>query len=208
MRIYDITLPLDHTLACWPGDTPYRYHFNLRMQQGAGINLGALEMSAHTGTHIDAPYHYLANGATIDALDPGVFMGPARLLDVAGRNPIRVADLQALRERPVSRVLLRTGAWPEPARFPVAIPVMDEQVPGFLGECGVMLVGIDLPSVDAIDSKTLPIHHLLGTYGIHILEALALSHVPEGDYELIALPLRLVGADGAPVRAVLRAPGP
>ncbi|MCS6777492.1 MAG: cyclase family protein [Chloroherpetonaceae bacterium] len=207
MQIYDITLPLDRTLACWPGDTPYRYRPQLRMQEGASINLGALEMSVHSGTHIDAPYHYLADGATIEALDPAIFLGPARLLDVTGRNPIRITDLQALRERPAPRILLRTGAWPDPTRFPEAIPVMDEQVPGFLRECGVILVGIDLPSVDVLDSKTLPIHHLLGACGIHILESLALRHVPEGDYELIALPLRLVGADGAPVRAVLRAAG-
>ena len=101
-------------------------------------------------------------------------------------------------------MLLRTDAWTDHTCFPASIPVMDEDVPAWLHERGVVLVGVDVPSVDAIDSKTLPNHHALNKYGITILEGLDLRDVPAGVYDLLALPIKLVAADGALVRAVLR----
>lgn len=204
MPIYDITLPMSRSLACWPGDTPYQYRYNMKMRDGANINLGTVEMSAHTGTHADAPFHYLSDGATIEALDLNIYLGPARVVDVSCKDTIRAADLQHLRDNPVPRVLLKTGAWQDYGYFPDTVPVMEEGLPAFLKECGVILIGLDVPSVDQIISKALPIHNELGEVGIHILESLYLAEVPEGDYELIALPLKMVGADGSPVRAILR----
>jgi arylformamidase len=204
MPIYDITLPLHSSLACWPGDTPYSFRLILDMREGSNINLGTVEMSAHAGSHTDAPFHFQQDGATMESLPLDAFIGPALVIDLTGRKTFSVADFAFLRERPASRILLKTGAWTDHTRFPDTVPVMEEGVPTFLKSCGVALLGLDVPSVDPIDSKALPIHHELGACGIQILESLYLAEVPPGEYELIALPLKLVGADGSPIRAILR----
>jgi arylformamidase len=204
MKLYDVTLPMQTTLANWPGDTPFQLCWGMKKNEGATVNLSAITLSVHTGTHTDAPFHFDDHGATIDALDPAVYVGRARVVEVAGRSLIRIRDLETFDFSGTPRLLLRTGAWKDHTHFPDAIPVLAVDVPAFLHERGVVLVGLDVPSVDALDSKDLPNHHALGRYGIAILESLDLAGVPEGVYELIALPLKLVGADGAPVRAVLR----
>ena len=135
-------------------------------------------------------------------LDP--FLGPARVIDVRGRAVIRVEDLTPFDLSATPRILLRTDGWLDHSAFPESIPVLDESVPTYLHEQGVILLGLDVPSVDQIDSKTLPIHHALGSCGIMILESVNLTSVEPGIYELIALPLKIVGADGSPVRAILR----
>ena len=198
---------MQNGIAAWPGDEPYRYELSWRMSEGAAVNVGAVTMSVHSGTHADAPFHFDESGATIDRLDPSAFFGPATVIDVTGRDSIAVGDLESIDLSETPRVLLKTGAWTDHARFPESIPVLEGDVPGYLHDRGVILVGLDVPSVDALDSKDLPIHHGLGRRGIHILESLNLAAVPAGRYDLIALPLRLVGADGAPVRAVLRQVG-
>jgi len=212
-RIYDITLPLHTRLAGWPGDTLFDFHLAWQQSAGASVNVGALTMSVHTGTHADAPFHFDAEGATVDALPLDAFLGPARVLDVraaiVSRGPgarLTAADLAPagpdLAHAP--RLLLRTDAWTDHTRFPEAVPTLAEDAVALLSAQGVRLVGVDLPSVDALDSTTLPVHRALHRAGIQILENLDLRNVPAGRYELIALPLKLAGADGAPVRAVLR----
>ena len=204
MKFYDVTRPLHAALAPWPGDTVFDHRLTWRMDAGASVNVGAVTMGTHNGTHADAPYHFLPDGARIDALDPAIYVGPAVLLDVSragwtiGRGAL--ADLPA----GVPRLLLRTGAWPDGSHFPERIPTLAPDVPAWLGERGVRLLGLDVPSVDTIESQDLPIHHALAAAGVHILESLELTGVPPGPYELIALPLRIVGGDAAPVRAVLR----
>ena len=204
MKFYDVTRPLHAALAPWPGDTVFDHRLTWRMDAGASVNVGAVTMGTHNGTHADAPYHFLPDGARIDDLDPAIYVGPAVLLDVSragwiiGRETL--ADLPA----GASRLLLRTGEWPDGTRFPERIPTLAPDVPAWLAEQGVRLLGLDVPSVDAIESQDLPIHHALAAAGVHILESLDLSGVPPGPYELIALPLRIVGGDAAPVRAVLR----
>jgi arylformamidase len=158
----------------------------------------------HTGTHTDAPYHFDDEGTAADALDLHPFIGPARVIALTDRAQLRREDLEPFDLSDTPRVLLRTDSWTDHSRFPTSIPVMDEDVPAWLHHHGVVLVGVDVPSVDHLDSKTLPNHHALGAYGITILEGLDLLSVPACRYELLALPLKLVGADGAPVRAVLR----
>jgi arylformamidase len=166
-----------------------------------------MRLSVHTGSHADAPYHYDPQGATMESVDLSVYIGSAYLLDMSGRAVIQVEDLAPHISR-APRLLLRTGVWEDHSRFPERIPVLAPDAPDFLGRNGVRLIGLDVPSVDALDSADLPNHHALGRNGIAILESLHLKGVPEGLYELIALPLRLTGADGSPVRAVLRSPHP
>jgi arylformamidase len=203
-KIIDITLPVNESLAGWPGDAPYQFTWTCRKATGAAVNVGQVSMSVHTGTHIDAPFHFTDSGDTADHLPLVPFIGPACVIDVRGRATIQRCDLESVDLTATPRVLLRTASWTDPTRFPDSIPTMAPDVPDWLAAQGVVLVGVDVPSVDALDSKVLPIHHALGRARIQILESLDLRHAPAGAYELIALPLKLVGADGAPVRAVLR----
>ncbi len=202
-RIYDISRPVSEALAGWPGDTPYRCGMLCRLNAGASVNLGTIEMSPHTGTHIDAPYHYDDAGKTVGQLPLETYVGQAAVLHVEGKHPITREDIPA-RWLSAPRLLLRTGGWEDDTRFPERIPVIAPDVPAWLRTHGVVLLGVDLPSVDPLDSKDLPNHHALGSCGIAILEGIDLRGVPEGFYELIALPLRLEGLDGCPVRAILR----
>ena len=204
VMVYDITHPLEPTLAMWPGDTPYRLEAVAKLSEGDSVNLGAVGMSLHAGTHADAPYHYSQNGATIEQVELDAYIGPAQLIDVTGESSItvEVLDRQGIGSAP--RLLLRTSAWLDTRIFPESIPTLTESAVDYLLEKGIILLGLDVPSVDDLDSKTLPIHHALGRAKIRIIESLRLRDVPEGIYELIALPLRIVGGDGSPIRAVLR----
>ncbi len=209
VTFYDITRPLHNALPPWPGDTAFDYRLTWRMDAGASVNVGAVTMGTHNGTHADAPFHFLPDAAHIDALDPAIYVGPAIVADVSDagwtitRRHLDAAAPHFGRDG-VTRLLLRTGVWPDGAPFPERIPLLDPDVPAWLGERGIRLLGLDVPSVDAIDSRDLPIHHALAAAGIHILESLDLSAVSGGVYELIALPLRIADGDAAPVRAVLR----
>jgi arylformamidase len=201
----DISRKFQNQLAGWPGDTPFAFDLAWARAAGASVNVGRINTSLHTGTHLDAPFHFDDQGATIDALPLATFVGPARVVDVRGqatisRNALRDVDLRA-----TPRLLLRTDAWPDDARFPDWIPIIEPDVPAYLQDQGVVLLGVDLPSVDPLESKDLRLHHALARAGVMILEGLDLSQVDSGVYELIALPLRIVGADGAPTRAILRA---
>lgn len=203
MTLFDITLPLHSSLAVWPGDTAYAYSLNWRRSEGDTVNVGAITMSVHAGTHTDSPFHISDEGAAIAEMPLDPYLGTARVVDVEGKSVVRIADLEPYDLPP--RLLLKTNAWRDYTQFPEQIPVVEENVPGYLRERGVVLLGVDVPSVDALDSKDLPVHHQLVRHGIVILESLYLREVPAGVYELIALPLKLAGADGAPVRAILRA---
>lgn len=201
--IYDISLPVDADLAVWPGDTPYSFALGWSMADGQAVNVGVVTMSVHTGTHADSPFHFLPNGASVDALPLSVFCGPAVVVDAPGRGVIGADAFANVDFAQTPRVLMRTGAWTDHTRFPDAVPTLAPDACDFLASRGAVLVGVDVPSVDDLDSKTLPIHHALAAGGIHILESLDLRGVPVGAYRLTALPLRLVGADGSPVRAIL-----
>jgi arylformamidase len=204
--IFDISRPLDSTLAPWPGDRPFRFELTAKQSEGSSVNVGAISSSVHSGTHVDAPFHYRNDGLRTDSLDLSTYLGPALVVDARGWEQIPWEVLAGHDLTRTPRVLFRTDGWLNSARFPEQIPVLAPGVATLLGEGGIVLVGVDLPSVDQIDSKHLPNHHALDTAGIRILEGLDLADVPPGAYELIALPLKLVGADGAPVRAVLRSP--
>jgi arylformamidase len=205
MAIYDISLPISETLAVWPGDTPYSFDLAWSMKSGASVNVGAVTMSVHCGTHVDAPFHFTEDGDGAGQMNLDAFLGLAVVADVSGRETITWDDLAALPLDVAPRLLLFTGAWTDHAVFPTHIPTLAPDVPARLGERGVVLLGVDLPSVDSIDSKDLPNHHALTRARIRILESLDLRAVAPGVYTLAALPLKLIGADAAPVRAVLSA---
>ena len=203
LELTDISRPLAADTACWPGDVPFALRLGSTIAAGADVNVGSVEMSLHTATHCDAPFHVNDDRVTVDRMSLDTFVGPAWVVDVRGASQWR-QRLRGLDFTDTRRVLFHTGGWPDTRRFPDSIPVMEPDLPEWLAERGVALIGVDVPSVDQLDSKTLDIHHALGRCGITILEGLWLDQVPPGRYELIALPLRIVGADGSPVRAVLR----
>lgn len=195
--IYDITIPISPSLAVWPGDTPFSY----TASAWGTITVGAVTMSCHTGTHADAPRHFLPDGEGIGELASEVFVGECLVIDATGRDSLDI-DVFVGPGLP-HRVLVKTGAWTDHTVFPEAVPTLTADAVALLAAQGVRLFGIDVPSVDALDSKDLPIHHALADAHIHILESLDLREIAPGRYQLIALPLRLEGADGSPVRAIL-----
>jgi arylformamidase len=202
VEVIDISLPLERQLASWPGDTEFDYQLTWKRAAGATVNVGAVRMSTHGGTHVDAPFHFVDEGQTIDELPLTTFIGKAIVIHVRGRETISRPDLSRDLEG-ATRLLIRTDAWRDPHVFPQRIPVIETNVPDWLKSQGVVLLGLDVPSVDVLDSQDLPIHHALAGNGITILESLNLRDVEEGLYDLVAAPLRIVGGDAAPVRAVL-----
>jgi arylformamidase len=203
LELTDISRPLAADTACWPGDVPFAFRLGPTIAAGAGINVGSIQSSVHAATHCDAPFHYDDARVTVERMSLDTFVGPAWVVDVRGVSRWR-DQLEELDFSDTPRVLFHTGGWPDTTRFPDAIPVMGPDLPEWLAGRGVRLIGVDVPSVDPLDSKTLDNHRALGRCGITILEGLWLASVSAGRYELIALPLRIVGADGSPVRAVLR----
>ncbi|MEI4804239.1 arylformamidase [Bacillus sp. NPDC077411] len=200
----DISQPLNNDIATWPGDTPFSYEVSWTKEQSGSVNVGKVSMSIHTGTHIDAPFHFDSDGKKVSDLDINVYIGPARIIDVTGHESIGAKELKAHDLEGVSRLLLRTSSKINPHVFPETIPYLRADLAPFLYEKGICLIGVDVPSVDPLDDKELAAHHELFKRGIHILENVVLENVQDGDYELIALPLSLTDADGSPVRAVLK----
>lgn len=203
--LYDISQPVHAGTPVWPGDAPCRLAWTMRRAEGASVNVAELRLSTHTGTHADGPFHVSDEGIRIGAAPLEAYLGPARVVDVTGRSALGTAWAEALLAsgRP-ERLLLRTGCWRDPRVFPEDFPAPEPEAAARLAAAGVRLVGTDAPSVDPFDSKQLLTHHVLGDGGVAILENLLLDGVPEGEYELIALPLRLEEVDASPVRAVLR----
>ena len=205
--LYDITPPVTSALAVWPGDTPASREVLMDMRRGDNLTLSTLHATVHLGAHADAPSHYGAEAATIDERPLERYLGPARLIRVDVGRGARIPP-QALPSRlEAERVLLATGTFPDPCDFVRDFAALSVELVLELHERGVGLVGVDTPSVDLFDSKELPAHQACLRSDMAILEGLVLDAVPEGLYELIALPLRLVGFDASPVRAVLRTSG-
>jgi arylformamidase len=202
--IHDITPPLTATLKVWPGDTPLSREVLLDMRQGANITLSALHATVHLGAHADAPSHYGVDGRGIDACSLEPYLGPCQVIavNVARGSRVGVADVKT----PIraERVLIRTGTFPDSTVFNEDFAALSPELVASLHDRGVRLIGIDTPSVDLFDSSELPAHKTFLKHDMAILEGLDLANVPEGVFELIALPLKLVGFDASPVRAILR----
>ncbi|PYL61330.1 MAG: arylformamidase [Verrucomicrobia bacterium] len=212
MKIWDISRMLSNEFAEWPGDEPFRYRLTGEIANGGSVNLGAITMSVHNGTHADARFHFDTNGGSIEKAPLDVYLGRATVVDLAqtfsqsrDKHLITREDLKPHAEdiAATSRLLVKTGRWADSTTFPNRIPVIAADVPAWLQKNGVKLLGLDLPSMDEIDSKSLQNHHALARAGIAIVESLDLSDVAAGVYNFAALPLKIAGADGAPMRAVL-----
>jgi arylformamidase len=203
-RIYDISPPITEALQVWPGDTPPRREILMDMASGDSITLSTMHATVHLGAHADAPSHYQMSAPSIEERPLDLYIGTCQVMRVTvpRRALIRPPDLP----RPVvaERVLLATGTFPDPTRFNEDFAAIEPSLVEFLQERGVRLIGVDTPSVDPFDSKDLPAHTMFFKHDLAILEGLVLDDVPEGIYELIALPIRLVGFDASPVRAILR----
>ncbi|KNZ33034.1 MAG: kynurenine formamidase [Methylibium sp. NZG] len=203
-RLWDISPPIDPDSPLFPGDTRYSQRWTATIGPGCPVNISAITLSPHTGAHADAPLHYGIGAATIGQVDLLPYLGPCRVIHAIDCGPLVEPRhlLHALDGVP-PRVLVRTctaapTAWSD--AFSAYAPESIELLAGL----GVLLVGIDSQSIDPADSKQLHSHHGLLRHGLRVLENLVLDDVPAGDYELIALPLKLMAADASPVRAVLR----
>ena len=205
-RIWDISPPVHAGAPVFPGDTAYRQQWVATIAPGCPVNVSAITLSPHIGAHADAPLHYDPEGAPIGLVDLEPYLGRCRVVHAIARGPLVKAEhlAHALGEDLPARVLVRTYASMPQDRFDDDLPAFDPALVELLADRGVKLVGIDSASVDPAASKELASHQVLRRRAIRVLENLVLDEVPEGDYELIALPLKLVTADASPVRAVLR----
>lgn len=205
MKFWDISPPVEARSPVFPGDTPYSQRWSATLGDGCPVNVSAITLSPHVGAHADAPLHYDPAGLPVGALDLAPFMGPCRVIHAIGCGPlIEWHHLAHAAQALPPRVLVRSFERAPVDRWTDAFSAFAADTIERLADAGVQLVGIDTASVDPADSKTLPSHQVLRRRGLRVLENLVLDEVPEGDYELIALPLKLMTADASPVRAVLR----
>ena len=206
-RLWDISEPIEPASATFPGDTPFSQEWVARQERGASCNVSTIRMSVHVGTHTDAPLHFDLAGADIASVPLTKYIGRCRVVDVRGEGSPSLIPASALTPamlRGAERILFRTRQDHDHRRWDPAFAAVGADAARALVAAGIQLVGIDTPSMDHADSKDLGGHHVLHDGGIAILENLDLRAVPAGDYELIALPLRIVNGDSSPVRAILR----
>lgn len=205
----DVSVPLHPGLPTWPGDPPLTVDRVSALERGDPANVTRLALGAHTGTHVDAPLHFLAGASAVDALPPDALVGPARVLALPGRASIGAADLEPFAVAPGERLLLRTDNSLAPwfdAPFREDFVHLTPDAARHLAACGVASLGVDYLSVGgfADPEENAETHRTLLAAGIWILEGLHLGVVEPGAYDLVCLPLRLAGADGAPARALVR----
>lgn len=203
LKIWDISPSVDENAAVFPGDTAYSQTLHFSLAPNCPVNVNSITLSPHTGAHADAPLHYANGEASVGELDLTPYLGPCRVIHCLDCGPLVLPGhiAHALQDLP-ARVLLRTArsasqAWD-------AFTAIAPETLALLASKHITLIGIDTPSVDPSTSQDLPSHHQLLAHGLRVLENLVLDEVAEGDYELIALPLKLTKADASPVRAILR----
>ncbi len=206
LRLYDVSRDLYNGMAVWPGDTAFERNQTGSLADGGPVNVSTLTLSAHCGTHVDAPYHF-SDGATMEQVDLSVYWGPAQVVTVTkASGPLLPADFEGHELGRAARLLVHSPASEaDPTAFHHDFVYPSPELADYLGSLGIRLYGTDAPSMDDSNSKTLPGHHALLRNDILILEGLNLSGVPDGLYDLSAFPLKVIGGDGSPVRAILRA---
>jgi arylformamidase len=207
MAIYDISLPISESLVVWPGDSPVRITHRSHLDRGDGLTVSRLDLGAHSGTHVDAPAHFIAGGAGVDALDLGILTGPALVVHAHDAEALSAEILERLAIPPgTERLLLRTRNSERWARvessFDRDFVAITEDGARWLVARGVRLVGVDYLSVGPF-AETAPTHHVLLGAGIVAVEGLDLSEIAPGVYQLVCLPLKITDGDGAPARAIL-----
>ena len=202
--LYDITPAVTAALAVWPGDTPPVREVLADLKRGDNITLSTLRATVHLGAHADAPSHYGRDAASIESRPLDLYLGACRVVRIPTDRGTRVPPSRIPSDLACERVLIATGTYPDAERFNDDFAALAPETVDLLHERGARLVGIDTPSVDLFAAKDLAAHARFLAHDMAILEGLVLAHVPEGEYELIALPLKLDGFDASPVRAVLR----
>lgn len=205
----DISVPLRTGMACWPGDLEVNVQQTKDIRNGDVCNLRTISMSAHTGTHMDAPLHFVADGRSIDTMPIDATVGPARVIAIENEKVIGSEELRRHAPKQGERVLFKTrnsGLWPGGydvfAEMFVSISADGAR---YLVECGVRTIGVDYLSVGAFGGDGVETHQVLLGAGLWLIEGLNLSDIAPGEYDLVCLPLKIQGGDGAPARAALRA---
>jgi arylformamidase len=205
-KIIDVSVPLSPELPTFPGDPPLRIEPTHRMTDGADYNVAQLTLGTHAGTHVDAPFHFLADGATVDALPLEILIGKARVVDLGGLDVVDRADLEALDLREDLRVLLKTrnSGQLRQRTFQEDYVHLTPDAATYLAQVGIKLVGWDYLSIEKFGSRDFAAHKALLSAGVVVVEGLDLSDVEPGEYDMTCLPLRIAGGDGSPARVVLR----
>ena len=202
-QLIDISPPLSPRLAVWPEDTPFERVIQRSFEAGDSIDLSSIHTTVHAGAHADAPSHYQAGGESIDRRSLDLYYGPCQVIRIAAPPGSRILPEQLDRPIAAPRVLLRTDTFVDRERFDPSFAALSPELMACLAEEGVVLVGIDTPSVDPFEDEELAAHSEAARQDLALLEGLDLVGVDPGLYTLIALPLRIEGADGSPVRAAL-----
>jgi arylformamidase len=203
----DISVPLRNGMITWPGDAPFELSSTLQIAKGDPCNLSQISTTTHIGTHMDAPRHYLEGASGMETIPIAAAIGRARVIDIHDPEAIRTSELEPHHLTRGERVLFKTRnserCW-KTDQFQKKYVYIAPETARYLAECGVQTVGVDYLSVDSFENTGAQTHHILLQAGIWIIEGLNLEHVEPGEYELICLPLKIIGGDGAPARAVLR----
>jgi arylformamidase len=202
--LWDISPTVSASIPVWPGDTPFEASPTWEIRDGCPVHVSRMTMTTHLGAHTDAPSHYDPAGRTIDAVGLAPYLGPCRVIHCVGVKTVRPEHIEGQLDGTPPRVLLRTYASAPQQAWDPDFPAIAPDTIALLASKGVILIGTDAASLDPQDSKTLDAHHAVRRHGLAILEGVVLDAVPPGDYELIALPLKLAGMDASPVRAILR----
>lgn len=203
--VFDISPRVSARLGVFPGDRPFEQTVSLSFEQGHHLKLSSVQTTLHLGAHVDAPSHYSPSGCNMDEVDLSRYLGPCEVVTTASVRG-RVVTLEDIPPgfRPkTKRVLMRTQSFPDPERWNSDFAGLAPELVDWLADAGVVLIGIDTPSIDPESSKTLDAHGRVAARGLCILEGVVLAQVPDGCYELVALPLAIEGGDASPVRAVL-----
>ncbi len=203
-EIIDISPMVSPQIAVFPGDKTFEENFHLEMSRGDHLTLSSIHTTLHVGAHTDAPNHYHVQGESIEKRNLALYMGPVQIIEVKLSRGQRITS-EHLKNHEIKapRVLFKTLSFPNPNQWNSDFVALSPELIEFLSQRGVKLVGLDTPSVDLADDKELITHHKIYEKNMAILEGVVLNHVSEGIYQLIALPLKIQGADATPVRAVL-----
>jgi arylformamidase len=202
--LHDISPPLRPSIAVWPGDTPLTREVLTDLERGDPLTLGTVHATVHLGAHTDSPDHTARGAGDIASQPLEPYLGPCQVVTVDVARGARIGPEDVRVPVTAPRVLFRTGTYPDPDTWNADFAGLGTELVARLAAQGVRLVGIDTPSVDPFDATDLPAHAACVAHDVRVLEGVVLDAVPDGVYELIALPLRLVGFDASPVRAVLR----
>ena len=206
MNLYDVTLSISDTLITWPADPTVSIQKTCLISQGNSCNVSELKFSSHCGTHIDAPYHFEENGITIDQIPLDYLVGSVTVCEVKNKEKIDLDDIKTLKLKNKKRVIFKTvnSTYWRLSEFKKDFVYITKEVAQYIVDNGVKLVGIDYLSVDKFENTYADAHHIFLRNGIVIIEGLDLRNVKAGDYELIALPLKIKNGDGSPARVILR----